>query len=136
MYSEIIGNVREQLRDLAAPARSAQSVMVEHVANLTEFQLESARGYTELGLQHLRELQAIDSTRDLQGIVSKQTELMQTLGEKLSRDLTTLAELQQSFSEKLQGLGRTNAARSTSRRGKTTRKATGTTGRSTGRKSA
>lgn len=136
MYTELFGSVNKQLDDVAAPVRAAQTAFVEHIASLTEFHVNALRGYSELGINHLRTVQGIDNP---QSLIDTQGDLMKTLGERLSQDLGTLGKLQQDYVQQVQGLT-AEAAKTVEgkveKTGKTARKAASTAQRSTAKKTA
>lgn len=133
MYSEIFGNVSKQLEGVTAPARKMQEAYVEHLASLTEFHVEALRGYTELGLNHLR---AVQGVQDPQALISSQTELLKTLGERANQDASTLTKIQQDYASQVQGLTAESVKTAEVKAEKPVRKAASTTSRAASKKTA
>lgn len=133
MYTELFGSVNKQLEDVAAPIRAAQSAFVEHIASLTEFNVNALRGYSELGINHLRSVQGLDNP---QSLIDSQGELLKTVGERLSQDLGMLSKMQQDYVQQVQGLTAQTAKTVEAKSEKTVRKAASTAQRSTAKKTA
>lgn len=133
MYNEIFGSVNKQLEEVTAPVRAAQEAFVEHLASLTEFHVDAIRGYSELGLNHLRTVQGIDNPQNL---ISTQSELLKTLGERVSQDLGTLGKLQQDYVQQVQGLAADTAKSVEAKTEKTVRKTATAASRGTAKKTA
>ncbi|MCC5812637.1 MAG: phasin family protein [Ectothiorhodospiraceae bacterium] len=104
MFTEMLSQSNAQLEQAMQPARKLQSAMVNHVAKVTDFQMEALKGYSELGLDDLRALQQVQDGNSLQAYVSRHAELMKTISEKMSGDMQTLMQLQRSFGEEVQKL--------------------------------
>ncbi|MCK8516203.1 phasin family protein [Methylonatrum kenyense] len=124
--------MNKQIEEVTAPVRAAQEAFVEHLASLTEFHVDAVRGYSELGLNHLRAVQGIDNPQTL---ITTQNELLKTLGERVSQDLGTLSKLQQDYVQQVQGLAAETAKTVEAKAEKTVRK-TASTSRGGAKKTA
>ncbi|MEX0730643.1 MAG: phasin family protein [Aquisalimonadaceae bacterium] len=111
MYTELFSKANHQLEDMMQPARRLQGAMVDHMAKVTDFQLDTLRGYSELGMKELRALQDVNDPQSLQNFMSQHAELLRTFSEKISRDMNEMVKLQRHFAEDLQKVGRESASR-------------------------
>ncbi|MCP1674057.1 phasin family protein [Natronocella acetinitrilica] len=104
MYAELFSKTTDQMQQLMAPARKMQEVMVEHVARLADFQMDSMKQYSEMTIGQLRSLQDVKSPEDFQQLMSGQSELLKGFTEQMSTDISELTKLQRDLSEELQKL--------------------------------
>ncbi len=110
MYEDILNKTGAQFENLVAPARKLNSVVLEHVAKVSEFQLEAAKAYSDISLDQLRSLTQVTDAKSLQDFVSKQTNVAKTVGEKLNQDANTLAGFGKDLTAELQKLAQENIA--------------------------
>lgn len=99
-----------QFDQVFAPARRFLGMAVDHTEQLARFQLEAARGYTDLGLKQARGLLAINDQRSLQAYLEQQRQVTGEFARKVSDDAETLAGFGRSFSDATAELVRDNAA--------------------------
>ncbi len=102
MYTELFSRTTGQMEQALLPARRLQQLMVEHTARLADFQLQSLKNYSEMGIDQWRALQDVKSPEDLQALLTRNTELVKTLSEKLSTDINELTSLHRLLGEELQ----------------------------------
>ncbi|KAB7627210.1 phasin family protein [Alkalilimnicola sp. S0819] len=104
MYAEIINKTTEQFQQLQAPVKQFNSLVVDHMDKLTQFQLDAAQSYAELGMQNLRAALEVKQPQDLQQYVGQQKSVAETVSKKLNDDATTLVALNKGFVEGVQKL--------------------------------
>ncbi len=126
MFTEMLSQSNAQLEQAMQPARKFQSAVVNHMAKVTDFQMEALKTYSELGLDELRALHKVEDGDSLQAYVSKHTELMKAVSEKLSGDMTTLMQMQRGFGEELQKLAQESLEKAGESARKQTRQAVAT----------
>ncbi|MEX0730398.1 MAG: phasin family protein [Aquisalimonadaceae bacterium] len=110
MYEEFFKNTGNQFETWVAPARKLNSLIVEHLAKVSEFQMEAARAYSDLSVEQLRAMTKINDAKSLQDFVSNQSKLVKTLSEKVSQDTNTLAGFGKDLTAELQKLAQENVA--------------------------
>ena len=110
MYQELFGKSTAQLEDLITPARKFQGLVVDHFTKLADFQLDALRSYTDLGLEQLRAVKNVDDAKSFQDYVSGQSKVAKTVGDKVTKDVNTLAALSKDFTAEIQKLVQDNVA--------------------------
>lgn len=111
MYADLFSKANHQIEDIMQPARRLQGTVVEHMAKMTDFQLDTLRSYSELGLKELRALQDVNDPQSLQQYMTQHADLLRTFSEKMSSDMNELVRLQRHFAEDLQQVGREGASK-------------------------
>ncbi|MFV8835482.1 TIGR01841 family phasin [Aquisalimonas sp.] len=104
MYTEMFEKTNTQFEQMLNPVRKAQSTMLDHVARITDFQMEAVKHYSELGIDNLRALKDVNDPQSLQAYVTKQTEVAKSLGEKVTADMNEFVKINRGFAEQLQKL--------------------------------
>jgi phasin family protein len=110
MNQQIFTQAIEQFNAAAAPAKRANALFVSHLEQLTQFQLEAAKNYADIGLEQLRAALSVTDAKSLQGYVANQSTVAQDVSKKLAADGQTIAGLNQKFAAELQKLTQESAA--------------------------
>lgn len=106
---QIIKATEELVTKLTAPAKQLNALVVEHIEQLSRFQLKTLETYTDLGLEQLKAALQVDDAKALQAYVKNQGKVVETLSRKLSADGEALARLNQSFAVSVQKLAQESA---------------------------
>lgn len=101
MATNINTQVQEQIEQAIAPVRKLQATLLDHAEKMAKFNLETVQSYTELSLNHARELAAINSPEQVQSYLQNASKTAQQVGEKVAQDGQKLAELSQAAGEDL-----------------------------------
>ncbi len=110
MNEDILNKTTAQFETYLAPARKVSSLMIEHFAKVSEFQLEAFKAYSDLGVEQLRSVSKVTDAKGLQDFLSGQTKVAQTVSEKLNSDASTLAGFGKDLTAELQKLTQENVA--------------------------
>lgn len=110
MYEDFIKQANTQFEQLFAPQRKLGGLYVDYVAKLTNYQMEAAKAYSDLGVEQLRALAKVSDAKSLQAFVENQSKTAKTLSEKLSQDANTLAGFGKDFGAELQKLAQENVS--------------------------
>lgn len=110
MYEELFSKTSAQFETWAAPARKFNNLLVDHLAKVSDYQMEAAKAYTDLSVEQLRAMTKISDAKDLQDFVSNQTKVIKTMSEKLGQDANTLAGFGKDLTAELQKLAQENVA--------------------------
>lgn len=110
MYEDFFSNSGAQFENWTAPARKLNSLIVNHLAKVSEFQLEAAKSYTDLSVEQLRSMTSVSDPKSFQDFVSSQSKVAKTLAERVNRDASTLAGFGKDLTAELQKLAQENVA--------------------------
>jgi len=108
MYEEFFNKSGFQIENFTAPARKLNSLMVEHLAKVSEFQMEAAKSYADLSVEQMRAMTEITDAKSLQDFVSNQSRVAKVLGEKVTEDVNTLTGFGKDLTAELQKLTQEN----------------------------
>lgn len=104
---------QQQIEQAAEPVRKLHATMVEHAEKIARFQLEMAQSYTELALNNIREVSALNSVEGVQNYLQNYPKTLQQTSEKIVQDSQKLAQLGQGVGEDLRKLAEENVATAT-----------------------
>lgn len=93
MNNQFFDNMNENTRKMYEPWSRFNQAMLKNAEKMTDFSLETMRHYSEMGLEQLRNVSAVDSPEAASNFSQKQTELMNELGQKMLADAQRLTEL-------------------------------------------
>ena len=93
MNKEFFENLNQHSRKMYEPWSRFNQAMLRNAEKMTDFSLETMRHYSEMGLEQLRNVSAVDSPEAASQFSQKQTELMNELGQKMLADAQRLTEL-------------------------------------------
>ncbi len=86
-------SIKEQVRRFQDPVQHMAQAMVSNLEKVTEFSLNTARSYADLGIKQLHALAEIKDAESLSSFHSSQTKLLGELNQQLLKDAERLTEL-------------------------------------------
>ncbi len=86
-------SLKEQARRFQDPVQHMAQAMVSSLERVTEFSLNTARSYADLGLKQLHALTEIKDAESLSSFQSSQAKLLGELNQLLLKDAERLTEL-------------------------------------------
>ena len=86
------------------PARRYNALVFDNFGKVAEFQLDSLRSYTDIGLRPLREALRVNDGEGFQRLMLSQNEAGHTLVAKFMADTQTLVGFGQTFGQEVQNL--------------------------------
>lgn len=103
MTNQTVTEIQKQLDSaLAAPARTYAGLVLEHVEQLANLQIEAAKAYTETGVQQARAALEVKDPSDVHSYVENQQKVAKDLGERIKGDAEKLVSLNRDFAQKAQ----------------------------------
>jgi len=97
MQEKMMNAFSEQTKNMYNPMRKINSLLVENMEKMTDFQLEALKAYSHMGLSQMKsatEVKDADSVRDYS---ASQAEMMSTLSKKVLEDAKTMADMSMEF---------------------------------------
>ena len=110
MTGKIFGLYREQTDRFLNPAREFNKLAVAQFEKLAQLQLGSLQEYTELGLAQIKSASAVREVSDVQDHLSRQNEILKSVGEKFAADARAMFDLSRNFGEEAQQIAREGVA--------------------------
>lgn len=100
----------EQLqRDVIEPARNYAELALNHFEKLVAIQYESARAFTDLGVQQTRAALEVRDQAGVQAYVESQQKAARAVGDRVKGDAEKVASLNQEFVQNAQKTAETTA---------------------------
>lgn len=131
MSNETVNQMQSQIENtVAGPARTYASLVLDHVEQLMNLQLEAAKAYTETGVQQARAALEVKSPSDVQAYVESQQQAAKELGERVKGDVENVTSLNQAFAQNAQKTVQESAQKVSKAAEAGTKKATQTTAKS------
>ena len=106
MYTEIFDKTASQMQQFVEPLQQAQSKLVEHASRMADVQVAAFKQYSDLGMDTMQALTAIQDAQSLQAYVTKQTEVAKGVGERLTTDVNEFIKINRGLAEDMQKLAR------------------------------
>lgn len=104
MQDKIMNAFAEQTRNLYAPLRKLNSLLVENMEKMTQFQLETLKTYGKTGFDQIKQANEVKDVDTMREFTSAQAELMTSLSKKILEDAKTLADMSMEFKTEVEGL--------------------------------
>lgn len=104
MYETLYTTTNALFAQFFAPARRFNSLVIENLGKVAEFQLDAARSYAEIGLRPLREALGVADREGFQRLMASQNDAGRTLVAKLMADAQTLIGIGQTFGQDVRDL--------------------------------
>lgn len=102
MQDKIMNAFADQTKNMYAPMRKLNTLMVENMEKMTDFQIEAMKSYSKMGVNQLKnaaEVKDADSVRDF---TASQAELMSTLSKKVLEDAKSMADMTMEFKQEVE----------------------------------
>lgn len=102
MQDKIMNAFADQTKNMYAPMRKLNTLMVENMEKMTDFQIEAMKSYSKMGVNQLKnaaEVKDADSVRDF---TAAQAELMSTLSKKVLEDAKSMADMTMEFKQEVE----------------------------------
>ncbi|MGO2133432.1 MAG: phasin family protein [Halomonas sp.] len=110
MQNKMIDSFNDQTRQLFEPMRKLNSLMLNNMQRMTEYQMETMRRYSQMGTERMR-----DATTQLSGkqgmdeqgfkeLSARQAEMMNELSQQLMDDAKAFSEMNLQFKAELEAM--------------------------------
>lgn len=113
MQDKIMNAFAEQTKNMYAPMRKMNTLMVENMEKMTEFQIEALKSYSKMGVNQLKNATEIKDAESVRDFTASQAELMSTLSKKVLEDAKSMADMTMEFKQEVEKIveeSRTSAA--------------------------
>lgn len=104
MQDNIINAFAEQAKSMYAPLTKLNSLMVDNMEKMTEFQLTTIKSYAELSIDQMKKAVEIKDAESLRSFSSAQAEVASTVNKKIMEDAKTLSDLANDFKGQVESI--------------------------------
>lgn len=122
MQENIINAFAEQAKSMYSPLTKLNSLMVENIEKMTEFQLNSIKSYADMSIDQMKKATEIKDADSLRTFSSAQTEVAATVNKKIMEDAKSLADIANEFKTQIEGVWKESTATATKNTDKKTAK--------------
>ncbi|WP_028304090.1 phasin family protein [Oceanospirillum maris] len=102
MQDKIMNAFAEQTKNMYAPMRKMNSLMVENMEKMTEFQIEALKSYSKMGVNQLKNATEVKDAESVRDFTASQAELMSTLSKKVLEDAKSMADMTMEFKQEVE----------------------------------
>ena len=102
MQDKIMNAFAEQTKNMYAPMRKMNALMVENMEKMTEFQIEALKSYSKMGVNQLKNATEIKDAESVRDFTASQAELMSTLSKKVLEDAKSMADMTMEFKQEIE----------------------------------
>lgn len=104
MQDKTFDAFNEQTRQFFEPMRKLNSLMLQNMERVSEYQMESLKRYSQMGTERLRDATEINDAESLRDFGTRQAEMMNALSQQMLEDARTLGEMSLKFKAELEQL--------------------------------
>lgn len=122
MQENILNAFAEQAKSMYAPLSKFNSLFVENMEKMTEFQLNAIKTYAEMGLDQMKKATEIKDADSMRTFTATQAETASALNKKVMEDAKALSDMAMEFKTQVEAI--MEEARSTAAASATTAKPT------------
>ena len=102
MQENVINAFAEQAKNMYAPLTKFNQLLVDSMEKMTEFQLESVKSYSEIGLGQLRQAAAVKDLDGLKNYSEAQVAAVSTVNKKIIEDAKVLSDMSTEFKQQVE----------------------------------
>jgi len=104
MQDNIINTFAEQAKSMYAPLTKLNTLMVDNMEKMTEFQLSTIKSYADLSIEQMKKAVEIKDVESLRTFSSAQAEVASTVNKKIMEDAKTLSDLANDFKGQVESI--------------------------------
>lgn len=104
MQENILNAFTEQAKNMYAPMAKFNSLFVENMEKMTDFQLNAIKAYAEMGLDQMKKASEIKDADSVRTFTASQTEAATALNKKIMEDAKSLSDMAMEFKTQVEGL--------------------------------
>ncbi|MCA6063292.1 phasin family protein [Thalassolituus marinus] len=97
MQESILNAFTEQAKTMYAPMAKFNSLFVENMEKMTEFQLNAIKSYSEMGLEQMKKAADIKDADSMRSFTATQAESASALNKKIMEDAKALSDMAMDF---------------------------------------
>lgn len=120
MQENILNAFAEQAKSMYAPLSKFNTLFVENMEKMTEFQLNAIKTYAEMGLDQMKKATEIKDPETMRTFTAAQAESASALNKKVMEDAKALSDMAMEFKTQVEAI--MEEARSTAAASATTTK--------------
>jgi phasin family protein len=102
MQEKIMNAFADQTKNMYAPMRKLNALMVENMEKMTDFQIEALKSYSKMGVNQMKNATEVKDAESVRDFTAAQAELMSTLSKKVLEDAKSMADMSMEFKQEVE----------------------------------
>lgn len=104
MQDKMTEAFNNQTRQLFEPMRKLNSLMLNNMEKMTQYQLESMKRYSQMGTERIRSATEIEDAESMRDFGTRQAEMMNELSQQMQEDARAMGEMSLQFKSEMEKL--------------------------------
>jgi len=104
MQDKMTEAFNNQTRQLFEPMRKLNSLMLNNMEKMTQYQLEAMKRYSQMGTDRIRSATEIEDAESMRDFGTRQAEMMNELSQQMQEDARTMGEMSLQFKSEMEKL--------------------------------
>ncbi len=104
MQESILNAFTEQAKTMYAPMAKFNSMFVENMEKMTDFQLNAIKTYAEMGLEQMKSATDVKDAESLRTYTAAQAETVSALNKKIMEDAKAFSDMAMDFKTQVESI--------------------------------
>ncbi|MDK2776107.1 MAG: phasin family protein [Pseudomonadota bacterium] len=104
MQENILNAFTEQAKTMYAPMAKFNSMFVENMEKMTDFQLNAIKTYAEMGLEQMKSATDVKDADSLRTFTAAQAETVSALNKKIMEDAKAFSDMAMDFKTQVESI--------------------------------
>ncbi len=104
MQENIINAFTEQAKNFSAPLAKFNSLLVDNMEKMTEFQLNTIKSYASISIGQIKNAADVKDAESMKTFSSAQAEVAATVNKKIMEDAKVISEMATDFKTKVEAI--------------------------------
>ncbi|MEC8444410.1 MAG: phasin family protein [Pseudomonadota bacterium] len=104
MQENILNAFAEQAKTMYSPMSKFNSLFVDNMEKLTEYQLNAVKSYAEMGLSQMKAASDVQDLESMRTFASSQAEIATGMNKKIMEDIKSLSDMTMEFKTQMEGV--------------------------------
>ncbi|MCW4149371.1 phasin family protein [Halomonas sp. 18H] len=104
MQDKMMDSFNQQAREFFTPMRKLNSLMLDNMERVTQYQLEAMKRYSQMGTSTLRDATDISDAEQARDFGTRQVEMMTELSNQMLADVRAMSEMSQRMKSEMEAL--------------------------------
>jgi len=104
MQENIINAFTEQAKNFSAPMAKFNSLLVDNMEKMTEFQLNTIKSYASISIGQIKNAADVKDAESMKTFSSSQAEVAATVNKKIMEDAKAISEMANDFKSQVEAI--------------------------------
>lgn len=104
MQDKMMDAFNAQTRQMFEPMRKINSLMLNNMEKMTQYQLEAMKRYSQMGTERLRSASDVEDAEGLRDFGAQQAAMMNELSQQMQEDARVMSEMSLEFKAEMEKL--------------------------------